>query len=137
MTPHEAADLITVIRSEIIKNPNQFTVEISITGQNIVSNGGIGMNVSVTGGGPGSHTIGNQVSMGGANIQLAQKQVNGAMTEQLNSLIAVLDKIILEIKNQNPDKSKIQTLINSLKNTWVPGVIIGVIGNAVSKSIGV
>jgi hypothetical protein len=66
MTNIEAAELIETMIASIKTNPAQFNISVSVIGQSVVSHGGIGMKVTAVGGGPGSTTIGNQVSMGGA-----------------------------------------------------------------------
>ena len=59
------------------------------------------------------------------------------MTEQITALINSLDVISEELRSSSPDKSIIQHLIDSLRGTWVPGVIIGVLSNILSSAIGI
>jgi len=136
MTPAEAADVIEAMAQALRANPRQFHINISVIGQRVTSYGGIGMQVNAAGGGPGSTTIGNQVSMGGANIELAQQQGAAAMEQQFAALLQTLANIATELRSAKPDRSVVQRAIDSLKNTWVPGVIIGVAGNVATKALG-
>jgi hypothetical protein len=136
MTPVEAADVIEAMAQALRANPRQFHINISVIGQRVTSYGGIGMQVNATGGGPGSTTIGNQVSMGGADIQLAQQQGAAAMEQQFAALLQTLANIATELRSAKPDRSVIQRALDSLKNTWVPGVIIGVAGNVATQALG-
>lgn len=136
MHTSDAADLIDTIIASIKNDPAQFHLEINVIGQQVTSYGGTGMNVSVTGGGPGSFTVGNQVSMSGAKVDIASKQGIHGFEQQRNQLLQALGEISRQLRSTTPDKSIIECILSSLKNTWVPGVIIGVVGNAVSKAIG-
>ena len=137
MKPTEAAKVIDEIIGSIKNDPAQFHFSIKVVGQQVSSFGGTGMSVSVTGGGPGSTTIGNKVSVGGASIEIARQRGIQAMNEQFNALLSTLTNISQELKKQAPDKSLIQRLLVSMKNTWVPGVIVGVVGNVVSAALGI
>jgi hypothetical protein len=137
MTPTEAADLIETIIASLKDNPNQFTLSIKLVGQQITaSNGGIGLKVTAVGGGPGSTTIGNQVSTTGAQIQISPQQAHAAFDQQTHALVETLQTIATQLRAPTPDQSVIQRAMGSLKNTWVPGVIIGVVGNLVTKVLG-
>ncbi len=136
MLATEAADIVDAIVSSIISDPAQFHLEINVISQQVTSYGGTGLSMSVTGGGSGSHTVGNQVSMSGASIEIARKQGIQGFENQMNAMLQNLTEISAQLRSQSPDKTVIQSILSSLKGTWVPGVIIGVIGNAVSKAIG-
>ena len=137
MNTTEAAELIEGIIDSIKSDPSQFHLSINVTGQQVTSYGGTGMHISVTGGGAGSTTIGNKVSLSGASVEIAHQQGVQAINEQMNALFRTLTEISQQLRSQSPDKSLIQRLVGSLKNTWVPGVIVGMVGNAVSKAIGI
>ena len=137
MNTLEAAQVIEDMIAALQANPNQFQISIKVVGQSVISYGGTGMTVAVTGGGPGSTTIGNQVSLSGAQVQLAQQKADQAMNQQFAALLSTLSQIAAELRTATPDKSLAQKAIDSLRNTWVPGVIVGVVGNVVSKSLGV
>jgi Trk-type K+ transport system membrane component len=132
----EAAKVIDEIINSIKDNPAQFQLSINVIGQQVTSHGGTGMSISVTGGGPGSTTIGNKVTVGGASVEIAQQRGKQAMNEQFNALLNTLNAISEQLKVREPDKSLIQRLTSSLKNTWVPGVIVGVVSNVVTAALG-
>ncbi|MEI6152712.1 MAG: hypothetical protein WCQ90_01330 [Deltaproteobacteria bacterium] len=132
----EAAKVIDDIISSIKDDPAQFHLSINVTGQQITSYGGTGMSVSVTGGGPGSTTIGNKVSLDGASVEISRQRGVQAMNEQFNALLSTLATISQQLKSPTPDKTLIQRLAASIKNTWVPGVIVGVVANVVSAALG-
>ena len=102
MNPTEAADVIEAMAKALRANPQQFHINISVIGQRVTSYGGIGMQVNAVGGGPGSTTIGNQVTMGGAQIELAQRQGAAAMDQQFGALLQTLANIAGELRNPQP-----------------------------------
>jgi len=136
MTTTEAADLIETMIGAIKANPGQFHISVKVIGQSVVSQGGIGMKVTAVGGGPGSTTIGNQVTVGGAQVQIAQQSATEAINQQFGALLEALQTIATALRSPSPDRTLIQRAVDSLKNTWVPGVISGVVANVVSKAIG-
>ena len=137
MEKTEAADIIDSISSDICTNPAQFHIHINITGQQITANGGSGQIINVTGGGPGSNTIGNIVSLENPDIQMELKQRGvQALDEHFNSLVISLKELSEQLRKSTPDRSRIKQLCDSLINSWVPSVISGVVVNVVSKSLG-
>ena len=136
MDVKDASKIIDSIAESIKDHPNQFHIEVNVTGQSISSYGGIGAVISATGGAPGSTTIGQSVSMNGAQIEIAQK-ARTAMNQQLQSLVEALNQISSELKAQQPNKSKISGIYKSLKETWVPQLIVSVLGYILVKSIGI
>jgi len=133
----QAADIVQTISESLKSNPDQFHININVTGQQITSHGGTGLEITATGGGPKSTTVGQIVSMDGAQIEILRGKANQAMTEQITALINSLDEISKELRSSRLDKSRIQHLIDSLRGTWVPGVIIGVLSNILSSAIGI
>ena len=137
MNANEAADIIDAMAASLRNQPQQFNISIKVTGQSIVSHGGTGMSISVSGGGPGSTTTGNKVSISDAQVELAQQQGTQAMEEQVEALLASLAGLSKEFRSSKPNTTLIKQAIHSLRDTWVPGVIIGVLGNIASKTFGV
>lgn len=134
MTSIEAAEVIEAMIASFRDNPAQFTIEINMIGMQATNTGGIGFATTAIGGGPGSTTIGNQVTVGhNANIEFRAKQ---AFDQQGNAMLQTLHAIATELRKPQPDRSAIQRLRDSMKNTWVPGVIVGVVGNVVTKALG-
>jgi hypothetical protein len=134
--PREAADIIQAISDSLRSDPHQFQISVRVSGQTIASHGGTGLSITASGGGPGSTTVGQMVSMGGAQIQIARHQADQAMTQQVAALIDSLDAIAAELRSPSPEKSRIERILDSLKDTWVPGLILGVLSNALSSAIG-
>ena len=133
----QAADIVQTISESLKSNPDQFHINITVTGQQITSHGGTGLKIDATGGGPKSTTVGQIVSMDGAQIEILRGKANQAMTEKITALINSLDVISEEFRSSSPDKSIIQHRIDSLRGTWVPGVISGVLSNILSSAIGI
>jgi hypothetical protein len=136
MTPTEAADVIEAMAAALRANPQQFHINIKITGQSVTSFGGTGMVVNAVGGGPGSTTIGNQVSMGGAQVEISQQQGLQAMDQQFGALLQTLQDIAAQLRVPTPDRSLIQRMIDGLKDSWVPQVITGALVALVGKVFG-
>jgi len=132
----EAAGIVQAISDSLRSDPHQFHIRINVASQNITSHGGTGLKITALGGGPKSTTVGQIVSMDGAQIQISRDQADQAMTEQVTSLVNSLDAIAAELRSPSPDKSSIQRIFDSLKGTWVPGLIIGVLSYALSRAIG-
>ncbi len=65
MEIEEAVSIIEEMIQSLKNNPNQFHININVTGQHITSHGGTGLSITTTGGGPGSTTIGEIVSARG------------------------------------------------------------------------
>ncbi len=136
MENKEAISILEEMIQSIKNNPNQFYINIQVTGQKVTSYGGTGLKITATGGGPGSTTIGQKVSMNGADIQISQNRGKQAMNAQFNALLQTLDKIVEQFQSSSPDKNVISKLYDSLKNNWVPDVIISIIGLVLKKTIG-
>jgi hypothetical protein len=136
MTPIEAADVIDAIASSLKANPAQFHINISVIGQRVTSYGGTGMVVNAVGGGPGSTTIGNQVTMGGAQVEISQQQGLQAMDQQFSALLQSLHDIAAQLRSPKPDRTLIQRTIDSLKDSWVPGAITSAVVALIAKVFG-
>jgi len=132
----EAVNILTVLTESLRDNPSQFHIEVNVTGQKITSYGGTGLNINTTGGGVGSTTIGQSISLDGSQIEISQKRGKQVMNDQFNALLRTLSSIIEQLNTESPDKSIISKLYDSLKNTWVPGVIVSVVGSILSNAIG-
>ena len=136
MESREAAGIVQAISDSLRSDPDQFQISINVVGQEITCYGGTGLEISATGGGPGSTTVGQVVSVEGTQIQISRDQAEQAMTERVTALVNSLDAIAAELRSPSPDKSSIQRIFDSLKDTWVPGLIIGVLSNVLSSAIG-
>ncbi len=137
MEIEEAVNIIEEIIQSLKNNPSQFNISVNITGQkNISDGGGTGLSITATGGGPGSTTIGQKVSVDGADIQISQNRGRQAMNAQFNALLQTLDKIVEQLQSSSPNQNVISKLYDSLKNKWVPEIIVSVVGWVLTKTIG-
>lgn len=136
MNKTEAVALIEAIINSIKQEPGQFYIEVNVTGQKISSSGGIGAIISATGGGLGSTTIGQSITMGGSQIEFARKAATQEMQQQTQALLTLLKEIVVELSHRSPDRSRIRSILDSLKKTWVPPLIVSLVAKAVASSIG-
>lgn len=137
MNKQDAIEVLQSLISSICESPDQFQIHIKVVGQSIVSHGGIGQVVSATGGAAGSTTIGQSVSVSSGDVTIANQKAKRALDEQFGALISSLEKIKGELASQNTDISLVEKIFNSLKETWVPGVITSVLGTILSSALGI
>lgn len=132
----DACQLVEAIRNSVVSEPSQFQIAVKVTGQKSVSHGGTGVQITATGGGAGSTTIGQKISVDGAQIEIAHQKGTAAMQQQMQALVKALEELGEELKSEEPDKSVIARVYETLKQSWVPGVITSVVGCAVANWIG-
>lgn len=141
MNKANASQIIKAIAESIKQDPAQFHFKVNITGMNVsASEGSTGMIVSAQGGGAGSKTIGLNVSLDNQKVQIAKKTADAALSQQMTQLYNTLNDIAEKLNTEKlntEDKSAIENMYNSLKNTWVPGVITSIVGNILSLVIGI
>jgi len=131
-----ASKLIKAMAEAIKNDPAQFHFNISIIGtMSTASNGGVGVSATAIGGGAGSTTIGLQSSVGSPQIKITKSSADAAISEKVENLYSILSEIAEKVKTD--DNITIEKLYNSLKKTWVPGVITSVLGNILSLSLGI
>lgn len=135
MEIEEAVNIIEEMIQSLKNNPNQFHIIVKATGQQITSHGGIGLSITATGGGPGSTTIGQKVSVSGADVRILQESGGQAMNAQFNALLQTLHKIAEQLQSSSLNKGVISKLYNSLKNTWVPDIIVSIVGLLLKRVI--
>lgn len=137
MNKLDSVNIIEALISSLKESPDQFNINISVTGQSIVSNGGIGQVVTATGGAAGSTTIGQKVSVNSGDVKLANQKATRALDEQYTALINSLESIKSELESDSTNIGLVEKIYNSLKNTWVPGLVISVVGTALSSTLGI
>ena len=136
MEKETASMLIKSIAEAIKKDPGQFHFTLKISGMNVRASGGsTGMIVSATGGGPGSQTSGLHISMDNHNIEIAKQNANAVQLQQMTQIYNTLNEIAEKLSLEN--KGVIKNLYDSLKNTWVPGVVTSIVGNILSLVLGI
>ncbi|WPN95847.1 hypothetical protein [Pseudomonas sp. MUP55] len=137
MERSEAVLIIRTLVESISAQPKQFTINVQATavGQSISTSGGIGMVVNATGGGPGSSVIGNQVRVGSADIKIAYEAADTAITQQVQGLIDSLSELAKQLESEKPDEGLIHKVISSLKDSWVPPLIIAVVNTVAGLAL--
>ena len=55
------------------------------------------------------------------------------MDSQIQNLSNILKQFTDELRKNKPDKSILKKIIDSLTNTWVPGVITSILGNVLTR----
>ena len=136
MSKKEAAGIIDSMTESLRNNPNQFQIQINVAGQFISNAGpGTGVEIHVSGGGPGSNTTGQKVSMDSSQIEITQKAGDEAMKQEMKTLVESLGVISHELTCQKPDKQKISKVCQSLK-TWVPSLIRSVLVCVLTQAVG-
>lgn len=136
MEVNEATQLIEAIAKSIKQNPGQFHFTVNVTGTRATSiGGGTGLSVRVTGGGPGSQTTGFQSSISGANIEIAQRAADAAVSKQMSELVETLNNLASELRRPIPNKTSISSMLASLKQTWVPNVIASLVANIITRVV--
>ena len=134
MNKNEAIEILKLIINSLKSTPNQFHFEVKVTGTKAQAiGGGTGLNVQVTGGGPDSTTIGYVSRASGQDIEIAHKSANQAERQQIQALVASIEDLISELESKNPSGTRVQQIMESLKNSWVPNVITSLIANLLSK----
>jgi hypothetical protein len=136
MTPIEAAQLLTTMAQSLRSEPSQFFVSVNVIGQSVVSHGGTGLSVSVSGGAAGSRTIGQQVSAAGGAITLQPGQATEEVAKQLSALAEELEAIANGLRAATPDRASLWARARALSGRWVPGIVQSVLGNALTLAIG-
>lgn len=133
MDKDSASLILESIIESLRAEPNQFQINLKVVGQiNSVTNGGIGQIITATGGAAGSTTIGNKVSVDSSTVEIARQRGSEAMHEQTGLLLSALENIADEIKKSSPNKSIINNILESLKDTWVPPIVSSVITALIS-----
>ena len=144
MTPIEAAELIETIGRSLTEKPNQFTLDVKIEQKNTGfhstgSNGGTGSVINVSGGAPGSKTVGVHATASAGNIEVNQELVSKVhhqhLQQQSTEFTQALVAMIKELRQPEPSKSVLWKLAESLPE-WVPDVVKSVIAYSIGSSTG-
>ena len=127
MNKSETIQLLEVILKSYKINPSQNNFEINISGVTAQNTGGIGSNISPSGAGESSTTIGMQASMDNAQISIAQKSADEAIINFNNSVISNLQEIINEMKTPSPDASKVKGFFQKIRDKTGEIAIVAII----------
>lgn len=138
MKANEAAEIIESMIASIEANPDQFNIEVNVTGLSVTANScATGLIVSAVGGEQGSTTTGMEISISSSQVDLAQKRGTEVMNQQIQTLVDSLSELANELRAKETGKAKVSKILRSLKDTWVPQIIIAVLSNILAKSIGI
>lgn len=137
MNSQEAANLIQTILDSMRANPAQFNFNVSVKTVGAIGVGGPG--------GPGivgiAHGggIGFQASASSPSnmqIQIAQQQANQQINEQARVALQILESILQELRAQSLSAEKRDGFLAQLRTTWLPNVIVSLVGTILSAVIG-
>jgi len=81
--------------------------------------------------------IGFQVSSSPSQvqIQIAHEQAEQAISKQADIVFQTLESILQELRSQTMSAEKSDSFIAQLKSTWIPNVLISLIGTILQASI--
>ncbi len=139
MRSEEAAAVIDALRESFQSNPSQFHFDVNVTTigtQAIASGGGTGINVSVSGGGPGSSTTGfsSTASSGNTSVQIAQQVATEEIQRQAQQIIKSLSDLATELRCTTPQQSNISKCISALSSTFVPALVLAAVKTVLALS---
>lgn len=129
MKTEEAATILDSIKDNLQKDIAQFTYEIHIGSITGFSASGGQVNVTAYGGGPGSHTTGlhAEARFGDTEAKIVKKRVDDGIREQIQPAIRELEKAVKELRGQEPNKSRLQSILGTLQNTVLaPALMVAI-----------
>lgn len=137
MKKEDATAIIESIIDSLRTEPDQFHFEVKVTTVGAMGIGGAG--------GPGimgvSHGGGIGVSASASaptqmQIEIARKNADAEIRAQGERILALLSELVQELRNTSPDKQRATGLMETLKTTWLPSVLINVISQLIGASLG-
>ena len=137
MNTQEAANLIQSILDSMKANPAQFNFNVSVTtvgAMGIGGPGGAGIVGIAHGGGIGFQASASAPSS--MQIRIAQQQANAEINAQASVALGALESIVQELRNQSISAAKRDGFVAQLKSTWLPNVIVTLVGEILSSVIG-
>ena len=137
MNTQEAANLIQSILDSMKANPAQFNFNVSVTtvgAMGIGGSGGAGIVGIAHGGGIGFQASASSPSS--VQIQIAQQQANAEINAQASVALTALESIVQELRSQSISAAKRDGIVAQLKTTWLPNVIVTLVGAILSSVIG-
>ena len=132
-----AIEAIDEAIKSLSNEPNQFSLLVKSTGLSIVhsGSGGTGMNVTVSGGAPGSKTTGLQISMDGNEIQVSQQAATEALKAESQKAIKVLQDLKNTLSKETVESGKVDSLLERLRKTYIPSIISSIITKLVTSGL--
>ena len=129
-TKDQLSLIIQKIAESINKHPDQFAfdINVSVIGTQAIANGNsAGLVATAIGGASGSQTIGyvSKVEMSHNKIEIARKDAGDEFLQQMRELSEKLFELADLVKNGSANKSKIEGILNTIKQwKWVPELIL-------------
>jgi hypothetical protein len=136
MNTQEATTLIQSILDSMKTNPTQFNFNVSVKtigAMGIGGPGGAGIVGIANGGGIGFQA--SAASPSSMQIEIAQQQANAHINAQADVALNALESIVQELRNQSMSVAKRDGFIAQLKTTWLPNVVVTLVGAILSSAI--
>jgi len=119
------------------REPNQFNLSVTSVGvMGSASGGGIGIQSSPQGGGPGSTTIGVQGTANTGNIQITQAAANEQLIKEAERAIRLLQEIRDALSTQKIDAPSVKSRLQEFAGTYAAPALKAVIEALVKKKLG-
>ena len=136
MKAKEAAEVIDGIIQSLRDNPAQFNIAVntSVAGAvGVGGPGGPGIVGVAQGGGVGFMGVASAPSQ--VQIDIAQGRAKEELTQEFERCLAVLEQIRDEILKKTPSKSRLEKLVDSLKEKWLPNVIAATVAQLIARVV--
>jgi hypothetical protein len=137
MNTQDAADLIQSILDSMRSNPVQFNFQVSVTTVGAMGFGGpegAGIVGIANGGGIGVQA--SAASPSNVQVQIAQQQASAEINAQAAAALRTLESIVAELRSQSLSTASKDGFLAQLRSTWLPNVIVTVIGAILTKAAG-
>lgn len=122
------------------ETPNQFSLAVNVTGVSVSNSGGVGLQVTATGGGPGSTTTGMIVdsTAAGQQITIARQNADEALKQEADKAIRLLTEIktLLQKPPAQVEKPKVASKLGELAKTYVAPVMLSIIEALIKARLG-
>ena len=133
----DAAQLIETILNSMRNNPAQFQFSVNVTTVGAMGVGGPGGHGIVgIANGPGS--IGFSASASAPSqmtLQIAEQRTNQELNAQFAQIDQALQEILAGLKTNSITPEKKETILDRLKKTWMPKVLVSVISVILEKAV--
>ena len=119
------------------QQPNQFNLQITAIGaMGVANNGGTGISVTATGGGPNSTTTGMVARVDSGQINIARANADAVLKQQAEQAIQLLNDIKASLQAKTVDKPSVMSKLAQLGQTYIAPVVQTVIAALIQKKLG-
>jgi hypothetical protein len=137
MTNDEAVSLIQAMLASMRANPSQFHFDVNVTTVGAMGIGGPGGHGIVgIANGPGVGVYASASAPSAVQIQIAERSANDRLNAEFGTIQQALEGIIQELKNQSMTIAKRDGFLAQLKSTWLPNVLVTILGSILSAVLG-